>query len=192
MELWQKPMEWSGERTSTHCKVQCKDECTGTSDPSKRWVESGDPFSTQRKKGGWKLDPKPLSTATVERERKEEGREGKERRGDKAEEEEVLRKTTRGDMASALCTFSAPSSSLSVCNQPISSFSSRCSELSGAGTKLFRHSGCQTTELRDAAAGDGLSRLVAQPRASKSPVLLFLLSIPAKMENFWLLLCARN
>ncbi|CAK9222003.1 unnamed protein product [Sphagnum jensenii] len=54
-------------------------------------------------------------------------------------------------MASALCTFSAPSSSLSVCNQPISSFSSRCSELSGAGTKLFRHSGCQTTELRDAA-----------------------------------------
>ncbi|CAK9220804.1 unnamed protein product [Sphagnum troendelagicum] len=56
-------------------------------------------------------------------------------------------------MASALCTFSAPSSSLSVCNQPISSFSSRCSELSGAGTKLFRHSGCQTTELRDAAAG---------------------------------------
>ncbi|KAH8968211.1 hypothetical protein BDL97_03G117300 [Sphagnum fallax] len=70
-------------------------------------------------------------------------------------------------MASALCTFSAPSSSLSVCNQPISSFSSRCSELSGAGTKLFRHSGCQTTELRDAAAGDGLSRLVAQPRASR-------------------------
>jgi hypothetical protein len=95
-------------------------------------------------------------------------------------------------MASAFCTFSAPSSSLSFCNQPISSFSSRCSELSGAGTKLFRHSGCQTTELRDAAAGDGLSRLVAQPRASKYPVLLFLLSIPAKMENLVLLLCARN
>ncbi|CAK9873670.1 unnamed protein product [Sphagnum jensenii] len=54
-------------------------------------------------------------------------------------------------MASALCTFSAPSSSLYVCNQPISSFSSRCSELSGAGTKLFHHSGFQTTELRDAA-----------------------------------------
>ncbi|CAM6027547.1 unnamed protein product [Sphagnum balticum] len=54
-------------------------------------------------------------------------------------------------MASAFCTFSAPSSSLFFCNHSISSFSSRCSELSGAGTKLFRHSGCQTTELRDVA-----------------------------------------
>jgi len=54
-------------------------------------VESGDPFSTQRKKGGWKLDPKPLSTATVERERKEEGREGKERK-----EEATKQKKKRG------------------------------------------------------------------------------------------------
>ncbi len=81
MELLQKPMEWSGERTSTHCKVLCKDECKGTSDPSKRWVESGDPFSTQRKKGGWKLYPKPLSIATVEREEgRRERTKGKKRR----------------------------------------------------------------------------------------------------------------
>jgi hypothetical protein len=49
-------------------------------------VECGDPFSTQRKKGGWKLDPKPLSTATVER---EEGR--RERRKGKERKEEATR-----------------------------------------------------------------------------------------------------
>jgi hypothetical protein len=44
-------------------------------------VESGDPFSTRRKKGGWKLDPKPLSTATVEGEEgRRERRKGKKRR----------------------------------------------------------------------------------------------------------------
>jgi hypothetical protein len=52
----------------------CKVECKGTSDPSKRWVESGNPFPTQQKKGGWKLDRKPLSTMILE---KGEGRERK-------------------------------------------------------------------------------------------------------------------
>jgi hypothetical protein len=63
-------------------------------------VESGDPFATPKKKGGWKLDPKPLSTVIVKREEgreRKEGRErnerkGKERRGDK-EEKESLRET---------------------------------------------------------------------------------------------------
>ncbi len=73
-------------------------------------------------------------------------------------------------MASALCTFSLPSSSLSCSNQPgVSSFSSRCSDVLGDGSRPFHQLGCQT-ELADSTAG-----IVAQPRASNSPHFSFLL-----------------
>lgn len=82
-------------------------------------------------------------------------------------DEELLRTETHQQlaaMASALCTFSLPSSSLSCSNQTgVSSFSSRCSDVLGDGSRPFHRLGCQT-ELADSTAG-----IVAQPRASKSP-----------------------
>ncbi len=88
----------------------------------------------------------------------------KERRRRRRRAREKRNRAAVAAMASALCTFSLPSSSLSCSNQPgVSSFSSRCSDVLGDGSRPFHQLGCQT-ELADSTAG-----IVAQPRASKSP-----------------------
>ncbi len=108
-------------------------------------------------------DPLPLSRAQTKEGRKE-GR--KKEEGDDERRRALEKRNTAAvaAMASALCTFLLPSSSLSCSNQPgVSSFSSRCSEVLGDGSRPFHQLGCQT-ELADSTAG-----IVAQPRASKSP-----------------------
>jgi len=102
-------------------------------------------------------DPLPLSRA-----QRKEGR--KEGDGERRRALEKRYTAAVAAMASALCTFSLPSSSLSCSNQAgVSSFSSRCSDVLGDGSRPFHQLGCQT-ELADSTAG-----IVAQPRASKSP-----------------------
>lgn len=104
-------------------------------------------------------DPLPLSRAQTKEGRKEE-------EGDDERRRALEKRNTAAvaAMASALCTFSLPSSSLSCSNRPgVSSFSSLCSEVLGDGSRPFHQLGCQT-ELADSTAG-----IVAQPRASKSP-----------------------
>jgi hypothetical protein len=104
------------------------------------------------------VDPLPLSRAQRKEGRKEDDDDERRRALEKRNTAAVAA------MASALCTFSLPSSSLSCSNQPgVSSFSSRCSEVLGDGSRPFHHLECQT-ELADSTAG-----IVAQPRASKSP-----------------------
>ncbi len=101
---------------------------------------------------------------------RKEGR--KEEEGDDERRRALEKRNTAAvaAMASALCTFSLPSSSLSCSNQPgVSSFSSRCSDVLGDGSRPFHQLGCQT-ELADSTAG-----IVAQPRASNSPHFSFLL-----------------
>jgi large subunit ribosomal protein L28 len=102
-------------------------------------------------------DPLPLSRA-----QRKEGRKNEEGDDDRRRALEKRNTAAVVAMASALCTFSLPSSSLSCSNQAgVSSFSSRCSDVLGDGSRPFHQLGCQT-ELADSTAG-----IVAQPRASR-------------------------